>query len=183
MQDIGRKQQLNLTSLKNTHLQYLRTMDSAVTPHRSTTYVDAVCCYRRSSIVVCLSVCLYVCRHVYHDREPSKTAEPIEMPFWLWTRVASGNHVLDGGPDLPMLRAILKGKGRPIVKYRDSRYRELWKNGLTAFEMSFGIWTRVGPRKHLLDGVHIGATWWIRLNRPCAAAMRAFCQITLTTCY
>ena len=32
-------------------------------------------------------------------------------------------------------------------------------------------------------GVHIGATWRIRLNRPCAAAMRQFCQITLTTCY
>jgi len=33
-----------------------------------------------------------------------------------------------------------------------------------------------------LDGVHIGATWRIRLNRSCAAAMRPFCQITLTTC-
>jgi len=38
------------------------------------------------------------------------------------------------------------------------------------------LWTRVGPRKH-------GATWWIPLNRPCAAAMRPFCQIVLTTCY
>jgi len=49
-------------------------------------------------------------------------------------------------------------------------------------EMPFGVWTRVGPRKHMLDGVHIGATWRIRLNRPCAAAMWPFCQITLTTC-
>jgi len=39
-------------------------------------------------------------------------------------------------------------------------------------EMPFGIWTRVGPRKHVLGGVHIGATWRIPLNRPCAAAMR-----------
>jgi len=31
--------------------------------------------------------------------------------------------------------------------------------------------------------VHIGATWRIRENRPCAAAMRPFCKITLTTCY
>jgi len=31
-------------------------------------------------------------------------------------------------------------------------------------------------------GVHIDASWRIRLNRPCAAAMRPFCQITLTTC-
>jgi len=25
-------------------------------------------------------------------------------------------------------------------------------------EMPFGIWTRVGPRKHVLGGVHTGAT-------------------------
>jgi len=26
-----------------------------------------------------------------------KTAEPIEIPFWMKTRVGPGNHVLDGG--------------------------------------------------------------------------------------
>jgi len=31
--------------------------------------------------------------------------------------------------------------------------------------------------------VHIGATLQIRLNSPCAAAMRHFCQITLTSCF
>jgi len=25
-------------------------------------------------------------------------------------------------------------------------------------EMQFGVWTQVGPRKHLLDGVYTGAT-------------------------
>jgi len=35
--------------------------------------------------------------------------------------------------------------------------------------------------KHVLDGVHIGATWRIWLNSPCAAAMRHFCQSTLAT--
>jgi len=34
-----------------------------------------------------------------------------------------------------------------------------------------------------LRGVHTGATWRIPVNRSCAAAMRTFCQITLTTCY
>ena len=47
----------------------------------------------------------------------------------------------------------------------------------------FRISTLVDPRKHVLDGVHIGAAWRIRLNRPCAAAMRPFCQITLATCF
>ena len=47
----------------------------------------------------------------------------------------------------------------------------------------FGLWARVGPRKHVLHGVHTGAIWRIRLNRPCAAAMRHFCQINLITRY
>ena len=50
-------------------------------------------------------------------------------------------------------------------------------------EILFGMWTWVGPRKHVLDGVHIGATWRMRLNRPCPAVMQPLCQITLTTCF
>ena len=49
-------------------------------------------------------------------------------------------------------------------------------------EMPFGIWTLVGPRKHALDGVHIGTTWQIKLNHPCGSDM-AVCQITLNTCF
>ena len=30
------------------------------------------------------------------------------------------NHVLDGGPDPPWEGAIFRGKGRSIVKYRDT---------------------------------------------------------------
>jgi len=54
--------------------------------HSSTTYVDAVNCYRPSS-VVCRSVTLV---------SRAKTAEPIEMPFGLRSRVGPGNHVLEG---------------------------------------------------------------------------------------
>jgi len=43
-----------------------------------------------------------------------------------------------------------------------------------AIDMPFGMWTRVDPRKHALDGVHIDATWRIRVNRPCAVAMRSY---------
>jgi len=32
----------------------------------------------------------------------AKVAEPIEVPFGLWTRVGPRNNVLDGGPDFPM---------------------------------------------------------------------------------
>jgi len=47
----------------------------------------------------------------------------------------------------------------------------------------FGLWSRLGPRKHAVGGVHIGATWQVPLNRTYAVTMRPFCQITLTTCY
>jgi len=30
---------------------------------------------------------------------PAKLAEPIEMPFGMWSCVGLGNHVLNGGPD------------------------------------------------------------------------------------
>jgi len=59
-----------------------------IRPHRSTKYVDATYCYKRSSVV---SVTIM---------RTAKTAEPIEMPFGVWTRVGSGNRVLDGDPDL-----------------------------------------------------------------------------------
>jgi len=57
-----------------------------------------------------------------------------------------------------------------------------WAKMSEPIEMPFGLWTRVGPRKHVLHGVHIGATWQTPFNCPRAAVMRAICQITLTTC-
>jgi len=88
-----------------------------LTPHflgriARTTYVDAAYCYRPSSVVY---------RSVCHTREPAKTAEPIEMLFGLRTWVGPENYALDGRPDPPREGAILRGKGRPIVKYRHIR--------------------------------------------------------------
>jgi len=48
-----------------------------------------------------------VCLSVRHDREPCKTAEPIDMPLRLWTRVGPRDHVLHGDLDLPWEGAIL----------------------------------------------------------------------------
>ena len=47
-------------------------------------------------------------------------------------------------------------------------------------KMLFGMWTRMGSRKHVLDGVHIDTTWRIRLNHPCVAAvMHAYVKLLL----
>ena len=49
---------------------------------------------------------------------PAKTAEPIEMPFGLSTRVGQGNHVLDGGQDPPVGKGNFdRGMRCPIVKH------------------------------------------------------------------
>ena len=60
--------------------------------------------------MVCLSVCL--------SCEPAKTAQPIEMPFGLRTRVGSRIRVLDGGPYPTIERGNFEG--RPTAKYRDT---------------------------------------------------------------
>jgi len=76
-----------------------------IRPDRSTTYVDAAYCYRPSNMV-CRSVGLSV-----KLVSPAKTAEPIEMPFPLRTRVdpaRPGNNLLDGGPDPPWQWSILR---------------------------------------------------------------------------
>jgi len=68
-------------------------------------YVDAVYCYRPSSVVcrcVGLSATLV---------SPAKTAEPIKMSFGLRIRVGPGNRVLDGCPDPIMEMGNFEGGG------------------------------------------------------------------------
>ena len=73
-----------------------------------------------------------------------KMAEPIEMPFGLWTRMGPRNLVLCGF-QIPLGKGLFwKGKGHPIVKCR-TLCRELCKNDWT-IHMPFGLWTQVSPR-------------------------------------
>ena len=44
-----------------------------------------------------------------------KTAESIQIPFGLWTRVGPRKHVLDG-VQIPWAGAILRGKGAAHCK-------------------------------------------------------------------
>jgi len=49
----------------------------------------------------------------------AETAEPIEMPFGLRTRVDPRSHVLDG-VQISHGKGHFWGKERPIVKYREA---------------------------------------------------------------
>jgi len=64
--------------------------------------------------------------------------------------VGPGNHVLDGGPDLPMLRGNFEGKGTAhCIGCIGTVCDELCKRA-EPIEMVFG--TLVGRRKPVLDG-------------------------------
>jgi len=41
------------------------------------------------------SLRVFFCLFVSHKREPDKTAEPIDVPFRVWTPVNPRNHMLD----------------------------------------------------------------------------------------
>ena len=82
------------------------------------------------------------------------------------------NHVLDGGRDHSWEGAILRRKGRPVVKYVATLCRELCKNGRTDRDAVWDL-NSSGPKEACIRWGHTNATWRISLNRPCAAAMRA----------
>jgi len=129
---------------------------------------------------VCLSVCLSVT-----VVSPAETAEPIEMPFGLRTRVGPRNHVLDGGQHPPWEGAILKVYGHSAG---------ICAKTAEPIDLPFGLWTRVGPRKHKFNRIRQTAPMFphgrahcrhlANANEPSVCCCyAALCQITLTTCY
>jgi len=105
----------------------------------------------------------------------AKTAETIKMPFEIWTRVGQRNH---RNSERPMRRRNFYGKEHTrvcLTTLSDVSCAKMTE----PIEMVFAL---CGLQAQLLHGVHIGATWRILLKTPCAAAMRPFCQISLTTC-
>ena len=110
----------------------------------------------------------------------AKTAESIEVLFRVWIPVGPRNHVLDGVQIAPCQGAIFRGND--MSGHSRRQYVVSCAKMAEPIEMPFVLWTRVGPRQHLLGGVHSGATWRKTLNRPYAPVMRRFCPITLTTC-
>ena len=80
-------------------------------------------------------------------------AELIEMPFGLRTRLGSGNHALDGSPDRPMRRRNFGGK---CISGHVRRHSAVGCAKMTEpMEMMFGLWVRVGSRKHIY---YVGCT-------------------------
>jgi len=64
-------------------------------------------------------------------------------------------------------------KGRPIVKRRNLLPWDMQKP-LNRSRCRLRLWTRACTRKHVLDGMHIGTTWRIRLNPSMCGSDAAF---------
>ena len=71
--------------------------------------------------------------------------------------------MLDGGPDRSMQRDNFRTKTLPGRARRHCC--ELCKTA-EPIDMSFGFWTRVGPRKNLLGGMYTGAMANTSGNEP-----------------
>jgi len=68
------------------------------------------------SLLVCLSVCLPVCLSVCHTSEPCTDRDAV----WFEDSGGPNEPCIRWGSRSPWEGAILRGKGRPIVKYRDT---------------------------------------------------------------
>jgi len=79
-------------------------------------------------------------------------AGPITMLFGMLTQEGSKNHAFDTSPDPPCKGGILRGGGGVAhCNIIGTLCRELCKMA-EPNKMPFRIWTRVGPRNHVLDG-------------------------------
>ena len=117
-------------------------------------------CYRHSSIV-CQSVTTV---------SPATMAELIKMLFGMWIQVGSRNHVLDGGRDTHTQKCNFEGETGPTQDMSDVRCTQSNSAGGRIGIMHMPNW-------RVLDGVHIGTTWRIRLNHPYATAMRPYVKL------
>jgi len=88
------------------------------------------------------------------------------IPFGIWAEVGPRNQVSDGDPDFHTWNGNFegtKGLGKEIPGHVQwSICSERLRKELQQFGADAG-WG---------DGVHIGATWRIWLNRPCAASVQ-----------
>jgi len=88
------------------------------------------------------------------------------MLFGTFTRSGPRNHVLDGVKPTRE-GAILTAKGAGLDMPGHVR-RPIYSKQVSIGQHRYGV----DAEWDVLDGVHIVATWRMRLKRPCAVAMR-----------
>jgi len=108
---------------------------------------------------------------------PAKTAEPIEIPFGMWTRVSPKNHVVDGVQMSTREGTILRAK-----RSRSGHVRTCPAVGIFKVTQQGAELVQCGCRLGVPDS---GAHWRHLTNtieRSVCGGDAALCQITLTAC-
>jgi len=78
-------------------------------------------------------------------------AEPIEIPFGLWTRSGTNEPCVRWGPDPVMRMCNFEGERAPHCKVQGCSVVSC-AEAAEPVNVPFGTWTQVGPRNHALDG-------------------------------
>jgi len=135
--------------------------------YRSTAYIGAACCYWPSS-VVCRSVWLLVCLMVCHTSEPCKNG---------WTD-RDAVYVEDSGGTREPLDGVQiphgkeqfwGGKGRPILKYRETVQSSVqkWLNR-SRCRLGFGLgWAQIivlDGSPEVLRDVAMATNFWLLMG-------------------
>ena len=106
-------------------------------------------------LVVCAVMCFLSFAHTptrtIKGLSPAKTAEPVEMPLGVLTRVGPRNHVLDG-VNIGRIHSQPGG----VTSQRFGHVGKLCKKTGEPIEMPIWEPTHVGPRNNVLDG---GQNW------------------------
>ena len=115
------------------------------------------------------------------SREPCKNRRTNRHAVWNVDSGGSREPRVKGGPDTPYEAAIMRReRGGPL---QNGLYAVSRANTTGPIKILFGTWTRLGPRKHVLDQ---GVCWRHLMNTTdlsvCGSDV-ALCQITFTTCY
>jgi len=87
---------------------------------------------------------------------PAKTAEPIEMPFDMWTRVGPRNYILNRGFISPHIRrGNFVGEKGPAHDMPAHAQRSIYSKRPQKGAERYGV----DADWFVLDGVHSGAAW------------------------
>jgi len=161
---------------------------AVVRPHRSTTYLDAARCYRPSS-VACWSVCLSVSLLVCHTSEPCKNGCTDRDAVWVEDLGGPREPCIRWGSRSPMERGNFEGgKGRPIVKYRDTLWTFVQKQLIwsrcrlgSGLGLAVGIVLDEGPK--VLRDVAVATNFGTQFAITCFVGYNFSCVIPSDTMF
>ena len=110
----------------------------------------------------------------HSDVNSAKTAEPIEMPFGLRTRVDPRKHVLDGAQIMYAMGQLLKERTCPGMSddILPSAVQKWLNRSICCLGCGLGY---IGPKEAQVQSY--SPTWRLGMNPPSTVAMRPYVKL------